>query len=52
MTHGLALNIAVQGYAGSLEFSINACGHIVLKLKARAAALSRSLHEINEILPE
>ncbi len=52
VTHGLALNIAVQGYVGSLEFGMTACGDIVLKPKALAVALSRSLHEINEILPE
>ena len=52
MTHGLALNIAVQSYAGSLEFGMTACGEIMLKPEALAAALSRYLHEINEILPE
>ena len=52
VTHGLALNITVQSYAGSLEFGITACGDIVLKPEALAAALSRSLHELNEILPE
>ena len=52
VTHGLALNITVQSYAGSLEFGITACGDIVRKPEALAAALSRSLHELNEILPE
>jgi diacylglycerol O-acyltransferase len=52
VTHGLALNITVQSYAGSLEFGITACGDIVRKPEALAAALSRALHELNEILPE
>jgi len=52
VTHGLALNITVQSYAGSLEFGITACGDIVRKPEALAAALSRSLHQLNEILPE
>jgi diacylglycerol O-acyltransferase / wax synthase len=52
VTHGLALNITVQSYAGSLEFGITACGDIVRKPEALAAALSRSLYELNEILPE
>lgn len=52
VTHGLALNITVQSYAGSLEFGITACGDIVRKPEALAAALSRSLHELKEILPE
>ena len=52
VTHGLALNITVQSYAGSLEFGITACGDIVRKPEALAAALSRSLHELNEILPQ
>ncbi len=52
VTHGLALNITVQSYAGSLEFGITACGDIVRKPEALAAALSRSLYELNEKLPE
>jgi diacylglycerol O-acyltransferase / wax synthase len=52
VTHGLALNITVQSYAGSLEFGITACGDIVRKPEALAAALSRSLNELNEMLPE
>ncbi len=52
VTHGLALNITVQSYAGSLEFGITACGDIVKKPDQLAAALARSLIELNEILPE
>ncbi len=52
VTHGLALNITVQSYAGSLEFGITACGDIVRKPEALAAALSRSLHELNGLLAE
>jgi diacylglycerol O-acyltransferase / wax synthase len=52
VTHGLALNITVQSYAGSLEFGITACGDIVRKPEALAAALSRSLNELSEMLPE
>lgn len=52
VTHGLALNITVQSYAGSLEFGITACGDIVRKPEVLAAALSRSLYELDEMLPE
>lgn len=52
VTHGLALNITVQSYAGSMEFGITACGDIVRKPEQLAAALARSLHELNELLPE
>jgi diacylglycerol O-acyltransferase / wax synthase len=52
VTHGLALNITVQSYAGSLEFGITACGDIVRKPEQLAAALARSLYELNELLPE
>lgn len=52
VTHGLALNITVQSYAGSLEFGITACGDIVRKPEVLAAALARSLAELNEMLIE
>lgn len=52
VAHGLALNITVQTYAGSLEFGITACGDIVPKPELLAAALLQSLNELNEILPE
>ena len=52
VTHGLALNITVQTYAGSLEFGITACGDIVRKPEQLAAALAQSLHELSELLPE
>lgn len=52
VTHGLALNITVQTYAGSLEFGITACGDVVRKPEQLAAALVRSLHELFELLPE
>ncbi len=52
VTHGLALNITVQTYAGSLEFGITACGDIVRKPEQLATALVQSLHELSELLPE
>lgn len=52
VTHGLALNITVQAYAGSMEFGITACADIVKKPEILAAALSRSLNELNELLPK
>lgn len=52
VTHGLALNITVQSYAGFLEFGITACGDIVRKPEQLAAAIARSLSELNELLPE
>lgn len=52
VTHGLALNITVQAYAGSMEFGITACGDILKKPEVMAAALSRSLNEMNELLPK
>jgi diacylglycerol O-acyltransferase / wax synthase len=52
VTHGLALNITVQSYAGALEFGLTACADIVRKPEALAAALVRSLNELNEMLVE
>mgnify|MGYP000906712214 CR=1 FL=1 len=52
VTHGLALNITVQSYAGSLEFGITACADIVRKPEQLAQALVRSLNELSERLPE
>ncbi len=52
VTHGLALNITVQSYAGSLEFGITACADIVRKPEQLAQALLRALNELTERLPE
>jgi len=52
VTHGLALNITVQSYAGSLEFGITACGDIVRKPEVLAAALAKSLAELDAMLAE
>ena len=52
VTHGLALNITMQSYAGSLEFGITACAEIVRKPEHLAQALLRSLDELIERLPE
>ncbi|MBP6299970.1 MAG: wax ester/triacylglycerol synthase family O-acyltransferase [Arenimonas sp.] len=52
VTHGLALNITVQTYAGFLEFGITACANIVKKPEQLAAALAQSLNELTELLPE
>ena len=52
VTHGLALNITVQTYAGFLEFGITACADIVQKPEQLAAALAQSLNELTELLPE
>jgi hypothetical protein len=52
VTHGLALNITVQAYAGSLEFGVIACGDIVPKPELLTAALVRSLNELKELLPQ
>jgi WS/DGAT/MGAT family acyltransferase len=51
VTHGLALNITVQSYAGFLEFGITGCGDIVRKPDVLAAALSACLHELEALVP-
>jgi WS/DGAT/MGAT family acyltransferase len=51
VTHGLALNITVQSYAGFLEFGITGCGDIVRKPDVLATALTSCLRELDELVP-
>ena len=51
VTHGLALNITVQSYAGMLEFGITACRDAVAKPELIARGLERALAQLMERLP-
>jgi diacylglycerol O-acyltransferase len=51
VTHGLAFNITVQSYAGSLEFGLTACKDVVARPEIVARALARALTELLERLP-
>jgi WS/DGAT/MGAT family acyltransferase len=51
VTHGLAFNITVQSYAGSLEFGLTACKDVVARPEIVAKALARALTELLERLP-
>jgi WS/DGAT/MGAT family acyltransferase len=51
VTHGLALNITVQSYAGSLEFGLTACSDVVAKPEVVASAMAAALRELKERLP-
>jgi hypothetical protein len=50
VTHGLAFNITVQSYAGSLEFGLIGCKDIVARPAIVAQALARALEELMERL--
>ncbi len=51
VTHGLAFNITVQSYAGSLEFGLTACDEVVARPELVAKAMARALNELSERLP-
>ncbi len=51
VTHGLALNITVQSYAGNLEFGLTACKDIVARPDIVARAMAAALTELGERLP-
>jgi WS/DGAT/MGAT family acyltransferase len=51
VTHGLAFNITVQSYAGSLEFGLTACKDVVARPEIVARAMARALNELLERLP-
>ena len=51
VTHGLAFNITVQSYAGSLEFGLTACDEVVARPDLVAQAMDRALTELAERLP-
>jgi diacylglycerol O-acyltransferase len=51
VTHGLAFNITVQSYAGSLEFGLTGCKDVVARPEIVARALARALNELLERLP-
>jgi WS/DGAT/MGAT family acyltransferase len=51
VTHGLAFNITVQSYAGSLEFGLIGCKDVVARPDIVARALARALNELLERLP-
>jgi WS/DGAT/MGAT family acyltransferase len=51
VTHGLAFNITVQSYAGSLEFGLTACKDVVARPDIVARAITASLQELSDRLP-
>jgi diacylglycerol O-acyltransferase len=51
VTHGLAFNITLQSYAGSLEFGLTGCKDVVARPDIVAKALARALEELLERLP-
>lgn len=51
VTHGLAFNITVQSYAGSLEFGLTACKDVVARPDIVARAITTSLQELSDRLP-
>ena len=51
VTHGLALNITVQSYAGSLEFGVLSCPDALPRPQALADRLAGALEELEEHVP-
>ena len=51
VTHGLAFNITVQSYAGSLEFGLTACKDVVARPDIVARAMAAALQELSDRLP-
>lgn len=51
VTHGLALNITVQSYAGQLEFGIVACKDALPNADSLALGLARALRALEKRLP-
>jgi WS/DGAT/MGAT family acyltransferase len=51
VTHGLALNITVQSYAGQLEFGLTACADAVANPRELADAIAHAMLELRDRLP-
>ena len=51
VTHGLAFNITVQSYAGSLEFGLTASKDVVARPDIVARAMADALQELSDRLP-
>ncbi len=51
VTHGLALNITVQSYAGSLEFGILSCRKALPRPQAMADRFAAALDELEQGMP-
>ncbi len=51
VTHGLAFNITVQSYAGSLEFGLTACKDVVARPDIVARAMAEAFQELSDRLP-
>ena len=51
VTHGLAFNITVQSYAGSLEFGLTASKDVVARPDIVAKAMAAALQELSGRLP-
>ncbi|MFT3805794.1 wax ester/triacylglycerol synthase family O-acyltransferase [Arenimonas sp.] len=50
VTHGLALNITVQSYAGSLEFGLTTCSDAIERPERLANAIAASARQLSEAL--
>ena len=51
VAHGLAFNITVQSYAGSLEFGLTACRDVVARPAVVAGAIATAFAELVERTP-
>lgn len=51
VTHGLALNITVQSYAGRLEFGLTACSDALDRPERLANAILASAQQLSQALP-
>ncbi len=51
VTHGLALNITVQSYAGSLEFGVLSCPEAMPRPRTLAGRLHDALEELEQGMP-
>ena len=51
VTHGLALNITVQSYAGSLEFGVLSCPEALPRPQILAGRLAGALDELEKEIP-
>ena len=51
VTHGLALNITVQSYAGQLEFGLTACADAVGHPQKLTDAIAAAMRELRDRLP-
>jgi WS/DGAT/MGAT family acyltransferase len=50
VTHGLALNITVQSYAGQLEFGLTACADAVANPRVLADSIADAMRELRDRL--